>query len=461
MLRLSWLRSLTARMTLLNAALVALFSGSLIVFVAFLGPRFMVDNLDETALDELHLMIDQYRVSGQAGVERLIEQRVNANAADNRVYLLEDARGHKLVGNLDAWPKVTRDSAGWMVLPTPNPKLETRVRAHSQQFDNGSRVLVGFDEHRIDYFRKSIRQAAALGLIATLVFASIAGYLTSRVPLRHVETINRTAERIIEGDLSQRVPRHGGLDELDRLGLTLNQMLDRIGELMFAVKGATDNIAHDLRTPLARLKTRIETAKVGHAASGAQLAILDELSDEVDRVLSIFSSLLQLATIESGLLRTGFRPVPILSLITDAVQLYEAIAGDRGIALSLLPSSEGSVDGDRNLLFQAVCNLLDNAVKFSPDGGSVNIGVAENEGQIRIAIRDQGPGIPQSECERVFDRLVRLDASRSTPGSGLGLSLVRAIARLHGGECRIEPAAEGAFVVLELPAPIRAPTSSA
>ena len=448
----SWLRSLSARITLLNAALVAVFAGSLIVFVAWIGPSFMVDNLDDTVLDELHVMVEQFHMSGQPGLVGLIQQRVHANADDHRVYLLTDADGHKLVGNLASWPTVSKDSAGWMVLPALSPQRPTRVRAHSQQLENGNWLLVGFDEHRIDYMRKSIQQAAALGLIATLLFASIAGYLTSRVPLRHVETINRTAERIIEGDLAQRVPRRGGLDELDRLGLTLNQMLDRIGELMQAVSSATDNIAHDLRTPLARLKTRIETAKIEPAMTGAQLELLDELSGEVDRVLSIFSSLLRLSTIQSGLLRGGFKPVPIVPLINDAVQIYEAVAGERGIALHTQTLIERSLDGDRDLLFQALCNLLDNAVKYSPDGGLVTVAASVHDHQVRVTITDQGPGIPLSERERVFERLVRLDASRSTPGSGLGLSLVRAIARLHGGDCRIESAMPGTRVVLELPA---------
>lgn len=444
-------------MTLLNAGLVAVFSGSLIVFVALIGPRFMVDNLDDTVMDELHLMLDQYRVLGQPGVESLIRQRMNANEADHRVYLLVDSDGRKLIGNLDRWPGVSRDANGWMVLPAPNPAMATRVRAHSHPLDNGTRLLVGFDEHRIDYMRKSIHQAAALGLGATLLFAGLAGYLTSRVPLRYVEAINRTAERIIEGDLAQRVPRRGGLDELDRLGLTLNQMLDRISELVQAIGSATDNIAHDLRTPLARLKTRIEAAKASLGTNSPQLELLDALSVEVDGVLAIFSSLLRLATIESGVLRSGFRPVALAPLVTDAAQIYEAVAAERGIAIAVPAgdTARGSADveGDRDLLFQALCNLLDNAVKFSPDGSVVGIDVALTpEDRLRVAITDQGPGIPAAERERVFERLVRLDASRSTPGSGLGLSLVRAIARLHGGDCHIESAASGTCAVLELPA---------
>jgi len=450
------LGSLSARMTLLNAIFVAMFSGSLIVFVALIGPRFMVDNLDETVLDELRLMVDQYHSAGQLGIEKLIQQRVNANADDHRVYLLADSNGRKLIGNLDAWPSVSKDSAGWMVLPSLNPSTQTRVRAHSQQLDNGTWLLVGFDEHRIDYMRRSINEAAAFGLVATLVFASIAGYLTSRVPLRHVETINRTAERIIEGDLSQRVPRSGGLDELDRLGQTLNQMLDRIGELVQAVGSATDNIAHALRTPLARLKTRIDAAKAGHGPNEPQLELLDELSSEVDGVLSIFASLLRLATIESGVLRNGFKPVAIAPLVNDAIQIYEYVAGDRGIVISAGAVTETRVDGDRDLLLQAVCNLLDNAVKYSPESGTVRVIVSEQDGVARISISDQGPGIPESEREHVFDRLVRLDVSRSTPGSGLGLSLVRAIARLHRGDCRIDSVRSGGTcATLELPLPDR------
>lgn len=475
----TWLRSLSARLVLLNAALTMAFAMIMILVLCWLAIRFMSAHVDDAVLDEIHVLESEFSIDHLPGVVGLIHERLVANPEGHQIYLLVDADGKKLIGNLDRWPAEVPNDHGYVRLESLGPERDAQMRIRSRTLSDGTRLMVGFDEHEITAVRDSLENAAAVGMLATMLLGGVAGYLTSRVSLRHLETINRTAVRIIDGDLSQRVPLRGSRDEYDRLGQTLNEMLDRINELMVALKSATESIAHDLRTPLARLRNQLDSVNIATLSDHDRESLVEQLSGEVDRVLSVFASLLRLATIESGVQRTSFRPVPLLPLVNDAVGLYEALAAERDIAVSLsqasvaaeaapapvadadaVPATTGSVpaplpelevNGDRGLLFQSICNLLDNAVKFSPDGGRVAVNVETAGVLVRISIRDGGPGVPDDERERVFDRLVRLDSSRSTPGFGLGLSLVRAIARLHGGECRLHDGAPGTRAVLELP----------
>lgn len=438
-------------MILLNAVVVAAISCSLLLFVAWLSTRLIVSRVDDAVIAELDILSAEYRLDQIPGVTGLIEQRIALDIDGHYLYLLLSKDRQKLAGNLGTWPNARRDIAGWMVLSHPMRNGSARVRALTTSFDDGSVLLVGIDDHEVTDVRNSIANAAGFGILATLLLAAFSGYVTSRVPLRQIEAINRTAESIIDGHLAQRVPLRGSGDEFDRLGGTINAMLDRMTDLMQGVRSATDSIAHDLRTPLARLKQQVETARGETAQREIPVVTLDRLAAEVDRVLAVFGSLLRLATIESGTLRRGFRRVELLPLLHHAVQFYEPLATERGIVIALPTAAPRSVDGDRDLLFQAICNLLDNAIKFSPEGGAVSIDLIDAGRLLQVVVRDSGPGIPDAERERVFDRLVRLDASRNTPGFGLGLSLVRAIARLHRGEARVLPGGDGARVALELP----------
>ena len=463
-----WLRSLSARVVLLNTAITVGLSGLMILVLCWLAEGFMHDHLDDNVLDEIRILEAEFGVDGQRGVRQLISRRMAENPDGRQAYLLLDSDGRRLAGNLPTAPARTASRGGWYEQPTLHQPVDATLRLRRQTLIDGSTLIVGFDDHEILAFVDALQHAASLGFAVTLLLGLVAGALSSRLTLGHLDVINRTAARIIEGDLNHRVPVRGSNDEFDRLSVTLNEMLDRISELMQSVRHATNGIAHDLRTPLARMRNRIELARVSAPADpAAQQELLDELSQEVDRVLTVFASLLRLATIESGVLRSGFQRVDLQPLVDDAVSLYEALASEREITLSLsMPTAAADgcrVDGDRDLLFQAICNLLDNAVKFSPDGGAIhvdlrpdsstdpNIDLGTDQRVVRIRIDDQGPGIPAEQRERVFDRLIRLDGSRSSPGYGLGLSLVRAIARLHRGDCRLLDGAAGTRVELELP----------
>jgi signal transduction histidine kinase len=255
--------------------------------------------------------------------------------------------------------------------------------------------------------------------------------------LRRVEQVNRTAERVIAGDLSDRVPRAGTDDEFDQLATNLNGMLDQIERLMTGMREVTDNVAHDLKTPLARLRARLELALLGPRDGAAQNEAIRAAIEEADRLLATFNALLSIAEAEAGAGNRRGERLDLGEIVGAAVELYEPLAEENGLALRFDSTPGTMIDGDRHLLSQAVANLLDNALKYGGGkyggSGEIVVRVGQRGGCALIEVADRGPGIPEADRASVFDRFVRLEPSRSTPGNGLGLSLVRAVARRHGG----------------------------
>jgi len=295
-----------------------------------------------------------------------------------------------------------------------------------------------------------MQQAALRALLAAAALAALAGWLTSRWVAGRLRGLDATAARVGAGEIGLRAPLDHSGDAFDQVAARFNAMLDRIEELLDGVRHVTDHIAHDLRTPLTRLRNRLETLAGQPLPVSAQQS-LDAAIDETDRLLQTFSALLRLARIESQALPAD---VPVLSLTTvveDAIELYAPIASQRGIHLHahLQPVT---IRGDRDQLFQLMVNLLDNALKYSPAGAEVEVVLELAESGVRLQVADHGPGIPESERERVFDRFQRLEAHRGSPGTGLGLSLVRAIVRYHGGAVSLLDNAPGLRVLVMLPA---------
>lgn len=451
MIRFSALRSVSARLTLLNAVLFGLTSASVLVVVVWLADRFMQHHVEENVDAELSILRAEFEMDRLRGVMGLILQRLADRSGDHhRIYLLESAQGARLVGNLTQWPAdVTDPALHYQVeLPPAAPGGgASHVLARFIRLGDGSRLLYALDEEEIAHLRQDVRRAAGWGLAVALVLALGAGLLINRAALRQVGTINAAAHRIIAGDLSHRIENTGSGDEFDRLAVTLNRMLDRIVQLIEAIRTATDNIAHDLRSPLARHRAKLETALRRVPPADELPQWIEENIEDVDRILSTFNALLRLATIESGVLRGGFVPVALEPIARDLVDLYEPAAQERGLKLELQIDAPGEVMGDRDLLFQALANLLDNALKFARRDVRLVLSAT------CLRVLDDGPGIPVDARGRVFDRLYRGEPSRSTPGTGLGLSIVRAIARMHGGDCTLEPdtASSGTGVRLELP----------
>ena len=302
-----------------------------------------------------------------------------------------------------------------------------------------------------------------LGLWSVIILSALGvggGLLISRSVLRRIETVNDTTRTIMAGDLSRRIPLNGSGDELDRLADSLNAMLSRIEELMGALREVSDNIAHDLKTPLNRLRNRAEAALRSSEGAGIYRDGLVKTIEEADELIKTFNSLLLIARLEGGAVAESMERLNPASIIADVAELYEPVADEAGLSLSVSAEPGLTLTANRELVSQAVANLVDNAIKYSPDprrangaapAAPISIVLKRVARDIEIAVGDRGPGVAPEDRQRALQRFVRLEKSRSRPGSGLGLSLVAAVARLHGGSIRLEDNAPGLRAVLNLP----------
>lgn len=447
--------SLTQKLVLINGLIFGLAATLVIVFVMFVSDRFMRSHLQESVQSELQAVLADYEIDGPDGVRNFVTIRSHMRSNDHeRTYRMEDAQGRLIAGTWPAWPAELSTDGRLVKIPNHNNHPPTDWWMAAARLPNGSRVLTGFDsiEHRT--VMAGLWRGALGGIATAFVLALLVGLITNRAALAQVGTIRRSAEQIINGDLHHRIPHRNTDDEFDALSKTLNAMLDRISELMLGLRNATDAIAHDLRSPLARHRARLEAALRSPPAPAEMEVWLQHNLADVDRLLGTFNALLQLATVESGVLRRGFKSVRLAPLLEDVSALYEAAASERGIVLHTdLPPSDPPicVQGDINLLFQSLANLLDNALKFSPDGGEIRLNLQSTATEVWIDVIDQGRGIPATDTEWIFKRLTRGDTARHTDGHGLGLTLVRAVARLHGGDATVIPSARGAHLRLRLP----------
>jgi signal transduction histidine kinase len=358
-----------------------------------------------------------------------------------------------MVGNLERWPRVTPNAEGWIRFELRGRGAggtETHAaRAKTFILRGNLQLLVGRDVRELEATVGRIREALAWGSALAATLALLGGWLMSAGALRRIEAIARTSREIMDGDLGRRIPRDGSGDDFDQLAEGLNRMLDRIQELMTRVQQVSDNIAHDLRTPLMRLRTRLEGLRL--QCSPADQSVLDSAVADADELLTTFNALLRIARIEAGAHRGDLAAVDISALVGDVADLYEPLAGERDQSLEVSADGPLWVQGDRDLLFQALANLVDNAVKYTPPGGAIRISAGCSRGVARLAVTDSGPGIPPELRDRVLERFFRGDASRSTPGSGLGLSLVNAVARFHGGRIELIDRGPGLEVTLSIP----------
>jgi signal transduction histidine kinase len=373
------------------------------------------------------------------------------------IYLVTDPDGHPLAGNIAAWPAGVPTHSTWLSFAlerTINGRHEVHpARGRLFAIPGGYRLLVGRDISDAAAFRSRLRTTLLWAGLIALGIGLIGGTVMSRNLLRRVEQVNRTSERVMAGNLSDRVPLHGTRDEFDQLAANLNRMLDQIERLMTAMREVTDDVAHDLRTPLSRLRARLERALVGPSgadpsADASQSEAIRAAIEEADRLLATFNALLRIAELESGARLDQTAPLDLSEVARSAADLYEPVAEQKGFALSVVAEPGVRISGDWHLLSQALANLLDNALKYA-GGGQIELRVFHKDGQAILEVADQGPGIPEADRQSVLDRFVRLEPSRTTPGNGLGLSLVRAIARRHEGSVTLEDNGPGLRVRLQ------------
>lgn len=449
-------RTSTFRLAAAYVAVFAISVGLVLGYVYWNTALLLERQIEETVQAEVQGLAEQYRTRGLTGLLFTVAERSAANTQG--VYLLTDASGETLAGNISGLPPAaTAGARGWVefsyTVRGPRGPEPHRARAFHIQLPDGSELVVGRDVEERRKLGNIIGVTLFWALGLTLVTGIAGGLLMSRNFLARVDAITHTASSIMAGELSRRVAVRGTGDELDRLAVSLNAMLDQIERLMLGMREVSTNVAHDLRTPLTRLKARLEAAlRAGDTTQ--QKAALEATLEDADRMLETFNALISIARTEAGQLREAMVPIAVAPLIGELAELYGPSAEEIGGSLTFAADADLRIFADRQLIAQAISNLIDNALKYgAPEGEGPIIHVAADEsgGEAIITIADRGPGIAEADRERVFARFVRLDSSRSAPGSGLGLSLVQAIMRLHQGRVELADNAPGLAVKLILP----------
>ncbi|EXJ15520.1 sensor histidine kinase [Imhoffiella purpurea] len=446
------LRSSTFRLALLYVLLLGVSVAILLEFIYWSTAGYMDRQIEATIQAEIRGLAEQYRQRGLTGLTAVISERVARDPVGSSVYLLVDGELHLIVGNLDRWPVELPDADGWISFHLrergPDRSEEHEARAQVFRLRSGLRLLVGRDVRDLEAIRAVILEALGWGLAITAGLALVGGWLMSASLVRRLESINQTSREIMEGDLSRRIPLSGSGDDFDQLAASLNRMLERIEALMAGVRQVSDNIAHDLRTPLTRLRNKLELLRAELPDSGSARSLAEETISDAEEMLATFNALLRIARIESGSRRSAFGALDLVPLAEDVVELYEPVAAERDQRLTLERGGPAWILGDRDLMFQALANLVDNAIKYTPVGGRLGVQLNVADDRVRLVVTDDGPGIPSELRERVFRRFFRVDDSRSTPGSGLGLSLVLAIVQLHRATIELGDNGPGLRVVL-------------
>ena len=448
--------SYTFRLALLYALIFS--SSTLILFYFFylFTASYMTQQMDNTIEAEIQGLAERYDRDGLEGLTRLIAERVNrSQGTGNSLYLLTTYTLEPLVGNLDRWPlEASIDNEKWLEfsLEVNEQTNETHLaRARIFRLPGRYGLLVGRDIHQLTQAKLRIVQALTWGLAIMVLLAFAGGLVLSRRTVRNIERINQTARSIMSGNLSRRVEITNRNDDFDQLAANLNQMLDRIQTLMEDIRRVSDNIAHDLRTPLTRLRQHMEEARRQVDSESISAISLESSIREADSLLTTFNALLRIARIEAGQVTTDFAVLDYRTLVEDVVEFYEPLAEEKNQFLTVDAGNTIKTMGDRDLLFQALANVIENAIKYTQENGHISVILSQLDNDAVITIADNGPGIPAEERERVFRRFYRLDRSRSTTGNGLGLSMVAAVVTMHQGQIRLMDNDPGLKTVMQFP----------
>ena len=431
-------------------------------FVAWRANELLTANAVEALAAEVSSLNEHLQSGGPPALATVINDRI-AEPGSN-LYLLSDAAGRRIVGNLSAMPrdlavggaghvfKFKRVSDG----PSGRDRLAVAV---ARSVQGGLTLVVGRDVEDQRRFAATIGYVAFWGVGLLAAIGVGAGVLISRSMLKRIDAVTETSRRIMSGDLSRRIPLDGSGDEIDRLSVGLNAMLGRIEELMLALREVSDNIAHDLKTPLTRLRSRAESALRESSDQDHLRDALTKTMEEADELIKTFNALLLIARLEGGAVAESMQPTDLAAIIGDVAELYEPVAEEAGLSLRVSVPQGLVLTVNRELISQAIANLVDNAVKYGARerhagqaaDAAVDIVVETRDGTVAVIVADHGPGVAPEDRARALQRFVRLEKSRSRPGAGLGLSLVAAVARLHGGSVRLEDNAPGVRAVMEIP----------
>lgn len=452
---LSLLRTPTFQLAIMYMVLFATSVFILMGFIYWATAGYMSSQTDETIEAEIIGLAEQYQRQGLNGLISVIRERVARDPNGKAVYLFTARDFIKLAGNIGKWPEGGDVQDGWLNF-TLNEELGWEsegprpARARVFIVPGGLRLLVGRDVNEFMAVKELVERAINLGMAITFGLAMLGGIMMSRSTAKRVEIINQTSQKIMKGNLALRIPDRGTNDDFDQLARNLNEMLDRIVQLMDGIRHVSDNIAHDLRTPLTRLRNKLENTLI-KVNDEEQRELVASAVAEADQLLATFNALLRIARLEMGGRISNFKTFNLSDLVLDAVELYEALAEDKQQSLEIDVKADLEYFGDKDLLFQTVSNLIDNAIKYTPDGRGIKISLVCPSKTITLCVADSGIGIPEEERNHVFDRFYRVAKSRSLPGNGLGLSLVQAVVELHQGSIHLGDNKPGLIVELVLP----------
>jgi signal transduction histidine kinase len=443
------LRTSSFRLTILYAAMFGLSGLVLFAIVAVSATRFMAGQLDATVANELAEVEADAGGLDTGALKRVIDGlTVNSPGL---YYLLQAPDGRAVAGNMrPIRPMPGARSLRW-THATPDWRPTNGIRGRGVGLPDGAYLFVGISDYQLSELREVVARTFLLGLGVTVVLAVAGGLVMSFGVLRRVEAVSRASRAIMAGDLGQRMALRGTDDEFDHLSTSLNGMLDRIQDLMLGLQQVSSDIAHDLRTPLTRLRQRLELARRRENTVEGLNAALDGAIGNVDAILETFGALLRIAQIEAGTRRAGFQPVALSGLLNGLVEAYQPVAEEKAQHLQADIPPGLYMDGDRELLTQLFANLIDNAIGHSPPGARLSIHAASTYQEVQVRVGDTGPGIPAPYRQKVLQRFYRLETSRTTPGSGLGLSLVNAVATLHDATLDFRDNGPGLLCVLRFP----------
>ncbi len=451
----------------LGLVYVGLFSLSVIILFAFIttfATNYLEDQITESVRARYAMLLDEYHQNGSAGLESRIKELMASDEEGSEIYLVINNKDEKLAGNLAEWPKYAREEGifekegKWLRMNIEGTRQHPdsiEVKAVAVPISKWRSLLVGQTMQNMNKVKQTITQTFWASLLLTLLMAFAGAVIMTRSVISRLAVINRSAHTIMRGNLSARIPFNRGGDEFDELSSNLNQMLDKIETLLQSLSQFANNIAHDLRSPLTRIIARTEAGLRGMRETSAARRLLDKNVEEMHELIGTFNSILKISELEANTDFRTFEPCDLTWITSRLLDFYEPYAAEKHIKLASTLKGPLIIQGEKNLLTQAFANLLDNAIKFTPENGWVNVSVIAGEDETEIIIADSGPGIPKEFKDKVFEKFFRLESSRSARGNGLGLSLVAAIASIHGAELKLEDNAPGLKVRFIFPQPAR------
>ena len=451
-------RTTAFKLSLAYLVLFALLASLGLGYVAWNARRVLDDQIVSTIDAEINGLSEQYTAGGLRRLIAVVERRAQEPGAS--LYLVTTPAGEHIVGNVSRVPSGVLSQPGQYDGPygrrSEAEGEEHRAIMRVYTLAGGFRLLVGRDTEERDRLRAAIGNTFGSSLALVVLLGVVGGWFVASRVLKRVDDMTETTRTIMAGDLDGRLRVAGTGDELDRLAQNLNLMLERIGELMRGMKEVSDNIAHDLKTPLTRLRNRADEALRTADSPDALRTAIEGVIEDSDGLIRVFNALLTIARLEAGSAPETFRRFDAGAVAREVAELYEPLAEEKGLSLTVATEPDLPLDGNRELVGQALANLIDNAIKYGGDAAEtapreIVMDAARADGAVRLRVADRGPGIPEAERGRVLDRFIRLDAARSRPGFGLGLSLVNAVARLHGGRVELADNAPGLAATLILP----------